>query len=416
MKTFRNLAPAGAPIRFSDLARWAARLPERRHAGVWLRRAIQERFGVRHAFLSNTGRAGLTLILQALRARGSAERNEVILPAYTCYSVAASIVKAGLRPRVIDVECDTLDFSAAALERADTTRVLAVIATSLYGLPAALVALERFARDRGIYLVDDAAQAMGATVKGRPCGTFGDVGLYSFDKGKALAAMDGGVAVTNSDEIAEALAVQFGRLPEPRLGTHVQDLVKLAVYSAVLRPQLYGIPNGIPALKLGTTQYRTDFEMTAESSLLATLALVMLQRLDEFTRRRIENAAGLDAELRGVSGVRAVRVHEEARPGFVRYPILVEDPSTRRQLLDRLTRAGIGATGSYPGSIADIRQLRDVFPVAPDAPGARYVAERILTLPTHPYVKSRDTKLIATIIRDAVAGAAAAALPRLAVR
>jgi dTDP-4-amino-4,6-dideoxygalactose transaminase len=358
----------------------------------------------------------LTLILQALRSIAPQDRDEVILPAYTCYSVAASIVKAGLRPRTVDVDPASLDLSAKALERIDTNRVLAVVATSLYGLPGDVASLEQFARDRGIYLVDDAAQSMGATFAGRPCGTFGDVGLFSFDKGKALAAIDGGVAVTNSDEVAKALAAQFSRLPAPAVRTHIQDLLKLAMYSAFLRPWLYGIPNGIPALKLGVTQYRTDFALTSESSLLAALALVMLRRLDEFTAARIENATRLTAALGDVSGVRAIRVHPRAQPSFVRYPVLVDDASVRRRLLDRLTRAGIGATGSYPGSIADIPDLRGVFPAMPDASGARYVADRILTLPTHPYVGSHDTTVIADIIRAGAAGAAAAPVPRLAVR
>ncbi|MGH9345989.1 MAG: DegT/DnrJ/EryC1/StrS family aminotransferase, partial [Vicinamibacterales bacterium] len=169
----RHVAPAGAPIRLPDLARWAGLAFTGGDVAASLQQAFCDRFGVRHSFLTSTGRAGMTLVLRALRRLAAPHRDEVVVPSYTCYSVAASIVKAGLRPRIVDIAPDTLDYAPDALARADFTRVLAIVATNLYGLPNDLSATREVARAHGVFLVDDAAQAMGASVGGRRSGTWG---------------------------------------------------------------------------------------------------------------------------------------------------------------------------------------------------------------------------------------------------
>ncbi|MDH4064592.1 MAG: DegT/DnrJ/EryC1/StrS family aminotransferase, partial [Acidobacteriota bacterium] len=87
----RYLAPAGAPIDVGDLVRWSLAPFSRHTAAARLEQALRERFGVRHVFLTSTGRAGLALLLRAMRRLGPASRDEVVLPSYTCYSVPASV-------------------------------------------------------------------------------------------------------------------------------------------------------------------------------------------------------------------------------------------------------------------------------------------------------------------------------------
>jgi len=128
---WRHVAPAGAPIRALDLIRAAGLALRGSEAGRALQREIARRFGVRHTFLTSTGRAGMTLLMRAL-GRAAAKPNpkdEVLVPAYTCYSVAASIVKAGLRPRLVDISPETLDFDREQLSSIDCSKVLAIVAT-----------------------------------------------------------------------------------------------------------------------------------------------------------------------------------------------------------------------------------------------------------------------------------------------
>ena len=404
----RYLAPSGAPIRLGDLARWAgqALTPADCHAA--LADLVRTRFGVRHAAFTSTGRAGMTLLLQAMR-RLSPHRDEVAMPSYTCYSVAASAVKAGLKVRLLDINPDTLDFDSDDLGRNDFSRVLAIVATNLYGLPNDLPALSAIARRYGAFLIDDAAQAMGASIGGRASGAWGDAGLFSFDKGKNVSAIDGGIVVTGSDKIAAALEDEMAALPLPRVADSALHVAKALAYFTLLRPSLYGIPARIPQLGLGKTIFTTEFPLHRADPRLVALGLVMMKRLDEFTNARVSRATALLDGLRGAPGIRTITLKPGAMPAYLRLPVLLGNATERQAAIAALTADGIGATASYPESLADVPELRPylVNPTARMA-GGRFIAQRIVTLPTHPFVSSADIARVIATLRKGTTTACAA--------
>jgi dTDP-4-amino-4,6-dideoxygalactose transaminase len=396
----RYLAPAGAPIRLPDLARWARVALSSSDAAEVLRQVIRDRFGVRHCALTSTGRAGLTLLLRAMRRLAAAGRDEVVLPSYTCYSVAASIAKAGLRPRLVDIRPDTLDYAPEAIAQTDFSRVVALIATNLYGMPSDLPGLAAVARRHGVFLIDDAAQSMGASVGGRWSGTWGDAGLFSFDKGKNVSAIDGGMVVTSSEDLARALRLEMADLPTAGAVASGFHIVKALAYFTLLRPWLYGIPTKIPQLALGKTVYTTDFPLQHSDPSLVALGLVMMRRLDDFTRARQLNAAAWLDGLRGISGLQTVVPGAGTTPVYLRLPVLFPDAASRDAAITGLTAAGIGATASYPHALADVPEVRQVAanPSEPAA-GSRLVAARIVTLPTHPFVTRSDINRTVALIQ-----------------
>jgi len=400
----RHVAPAGAPIRIRDLARWARRWMDLPGATEELRGAICRDLGRRHCFFASTGRAGLTILLSSLRDLASPERDEVVLPSYTCYSVPASTVRAGLRPRIVDIDPATLDFDLERLGNSDFRRVLAIVSTGLYGLPGRMSCLAALARDRGIFLVDDAAQTLGASLQSVPCGAWGDAGLLSLDKGKAVSAIDGGAIVTDSDDVAAAVKRNVQLLQPPPFSTSVEHVAKVATYAAFLQPRLYWIPNALPGLGLGRTEYRTDFAIDRVSPWLAALGATMWPRLREFTAARVANARRYRQALGHLENVCHVEPVQDASPSYLRFPVLVRNDAARTGLLRNLTDAGIGATGSYPGSIADIPELHGEAAGRTDASCGREVARSIVTLPTHPYVSMRDVERTAAIVAAAAGG------------
>jgi dTDP-4-amino-4,6-dideoxygalactose transaminase len=395
----RFVPPAGSPIGVVDLALWLAQsLPFRDPAGM-LRRQIQDRMGARHAFLTVTGRAGLTILFRALRSLGPADRDEVVVPSYTCFSVAASAVRAGLRVRIVDVSPDTLDYDFEELTRTNLSKVLAIVATNLYGLPNDLPALSRFAESAGVFLIDDAAQAMGASIGGRPSGAWGDAGLYSFDKGKNVAAIDGGVVVTGSDQVATAMTAECRQLAGAGIAESGAGVAKTLVYSALLRPWLYWIPNGIPQLELGKTVYTTAFAVNRPARTLTSLAAVMMSRLDDFTQTRVRNANALLGAVGGLRGIRTIRPAAGAVPVYLRLPILVTGPTQQQEVIAELNANGFGATGSYPASLADVPGLRaSVANPSSRADGGRRIARQIVTLPTHAFVRAADIERMTKIL------------------
>jgi len=401
----RYLAPAGTPIGAGDLWRWLCSLPRRRRVLEEFRGQLTARFGLAGCEFVSSGRAGMTLLLQTLHElRGEAERNEVLIPGYTCFSVPASIERAGLRVRVCDIDPRTLDYDAARLAGFDFSRVLAVVSANLYGMPNDLGAIEAVARRHGVYMVDDAAQALGASCAGRPVGTFGDVGLFSLDKGKNITSMQGGILITRNAEIAAALRRRVAALPVPGLAGTLAQVLKLFVYALLLPPSRYGITRQLPFLGLGRTPYQAPSPLSRYSPALGAFAALLFARLDELGAERRANAQRVAAATAGTAGLQPVALVKGAEPVFVRLPMLAATPQLREAFLEALNAAGIGATGSYPAAIVDIPELRERLDQRDlECPGASSVAARILTLPTHPFMQLKDIEAIAAATREASA-------------
>lgn len=398
MTTFRFLPPAGTPMGFSDVVWWARHVLTDGDTLIRFEEEIRTHFGVRYCAFVSTGRAALTLALLALKALDGARRDEVVIPSYTCYSVASSVVKAGLKIRLADVDPTTLDYAPGALETLDGSRVLAIVATNLYGLPNDLPAITRLAKARGVFVVDDAAQCLGGSLDGRSSGTWGDVGIYSLDKGKNITSIDGGILVTNSERVAEAIDDQVRALPKCAHGQSLVHIAKLLIYAAMLHPRRYWLPNMLPFLGLGTTACRTDYPLAQYDSWMAPMGRRFFARLDAINATRIQNADRLRRDLPWGPHLEPVVCSPRAVPACLRFPVLIR-PQYRDAVVAALCAKGIGATASYPTAISDVPELQDHLRSGErEAMRGREVALRIVTLPTHGYVTPQDHETMVKVV------------------
>lgn len=388
----RHIAPAGTPIGLTTLIGAGLDHLAGRDASEALAAAIRTRYGVAHCLLLSSGRAALTLIFRTLaRLRGAPQRNEIIVPGYTCYSVAAAAVLAGLRLRIVDIDPATLSYDRGLLDNVDTSRTLAIVSANLYGLPNDLGHIENFARTRGIYMVDDAAQAMHARYDDRAVGGFGDVGIYSFDKGKNITSLQGGAIVTRDPDIAAALAEAIRPLPAESPAATAATFVKLALYALLLRPWLYWIPANIPALGLGRTVYTTEIPMHRLSRFASGLVARQFARIDTITAARVRNAAQIRQTLSGNPVLVPVEPIAGSVPVYLRMPCLTAPDVDRSALICALNRAGLGATGSFPQTLGDLPEIAEHRTIESGVlDGARSVAGRIVTLPTLAYLDTPD--------------------------
>lgn len=155
--------------------------------------------GVKHALTTSSGTTALHIALKAL---GIGPGDEVIVPAFTFVATASSVLHANAVPVFADINLETLGLDPADVERRITDRTKAIIVVHLAGMPADMDGLLKVAREHGLFLVEDAAQALGAMYRGVKVGALGDVGAFSFYPTKTITTSEGGAIATNNDEVA----------------------------------------------------------------------------------------------------------------------------------------------------------------------------------------------------------------------
>jgi perosamine synthetase len=401
MKCF--LAPVGVRVSFTQLFRAAMMVGARSESQRSLAN-IGARLGVRSVFGASSARAALCLTLRAMH-RLEPERDVVAVPAYTCFSVAATVVRAGLKIHPLEVVPETLDFDYQELEALPAERLLCIVTANLFGLVNDVPQISGIAHSKGAFVIDDAAQALGAIRDNRPAGTAGDVGIFSLGRGKPLPAAEGGLIVTASEKIADALRTETESLPECSVARELELLFKTVAGSTFLAPSLYWIPNSMKFLKLGVTEFDPAFAMHKLSRVSDALLLQLMSSLPDLNQSRVQRASQLAAGLGRNARFSIPAVPRGCQPTYLRFPLLAKDQATRDRAVEDLWRAGIGATQFYPSAICDIAGISRHMAVANfHRPSAEEISRRLLTLPTHQFVQPQHLKRMCDILADAPVG------------
>lgn len=166
--------------------------------------AFAEKFGTRHALMVSSGSTANLVGVASLffkKDRPLKRGDEVIVPSISWATTYYPLQQYGLKLKFLDVELDTLNIDTTLLEQALTPRTRMVVAVSILGNPCALDTLRKFCDKHDLYLFEDNCESMGAELGGRPCGTFGDIGAFSTFYSHHISTMEGGVLVTDNEEI-----------------------------------------------------------------------------------------------------------------------------------------------------------------------------------------------------------------------
>ncbi|MBU5613490.1 aminotransferase class V-fold PLP-dependent enzyme [Geomonas azotofigens] len=393
MRIGRTLPPAAAPLSLKEVISGVAALFDGERAIERFEAELKQYYAVPYVFLLSSGQAALAVILTALK-QARPGRDEVIIPAYTCYSVPAAVVRAGLRVRPCDIDPRTLDFDWERLEEAlKGERVLCAVATHLFGVPADVGRLKALASRHGVAVVEDAAQAMGGEVAGSKVGTLGDVALFSLGRGKGLCTVSGGIILAGSGPLGRAIEHDVSTLPREGWTDALKALCYALALMVLVRPSLFWLPKGLPFLGLGETVFDPGFVMKRLGTFQAGLARGWREKIARLRDTRLRHAAFLEQ-----AGVAAAVSFKGALPDLVRFPVLAEDPEMRKWLIEKSEEQGLGVTGGYPEAVTRIRELQGALAEGA-APQAEQVARRIVSLPVHPLVTQRDLERIAALFR-----------------
>lgn len=343
----------------------------------------------------NRGRWALANALSGL-ARMRPGKTEVVYPAYICASVIEAIEATGLVPVPADIGPD-LNVGVAQAAAAIGDRTLAVIAVHIYGCPAPVAELEKFCRDRGIFLIDDAACLVGvAADEGRMLGGFGDAGVISFTASKSIVAGGfnaGGLLLVNNPELLPAIRQAWETLPAARF--RISDLLLF------LRDEQFGLYRRMPIYYWSALRRRLFAQCEGRHScpparmanISAQLALRQIDSLDRRIAGRIKVAETFHRSLSAMPGI-GFPQYQRGRY-LTRIMLQLPEGSDLAAVRGGLRRRGIETRRGYD---LDLRY-------GDCCPRARAVAPLLVEVPSHSQMEDAAIERICEALSEVVGGA-----------
>jgi dTDP-4-amino-4,6-dideoxygalactose transaminase len=350
-------------------------------------RTLAARLGVKHAFACTSGSAAIHTALAALDLEPG---DEVVTTSITDMGALTPIVYQAAIPVFADVDPLTCNVTRETIEAALSPKTAAIIVTHLFGNPCDMEPIEALARERGIPIVEDCAQAYLATDHGRNVGSIGALGCFSLQQGKHITCGEGGVVVTDDDALARRVMLFINKA--------------------------WGYGDAHPDHYFAALNYRL-------SELQGAVAYAQVERLDQFVDIRRTRAAELTAALAGVGGIAPPYVAEHATHSYWKYALRIdsaiypEGPHGFARLLKGYDVAAVPRYIQKPAFMCEVFQARATFgssqfpfslarPEAIDYraerfPGTAEALEDVLVLPLNERYTSEHVAHVAHALRAA---------------
>jgi len=317
---------------------------------------VAEYLNVKYAVAVSSGTAALHLSLVAMEI---GKDDEVIVPDFTFPATGNVVALVGARPVLVDIDLKTYNIDPVEIEKSITSRTKAIIPVHLFGQSADMEPIIDIAKKHNLYIIEDAACALGAEYKGRKCGTMGDIGCFSFHPRKAITTGEGGMIVTNNTEIAERIRA-------------------LRNHGVVNR-------NGEYKFEYAGFNYRmTDFR--------GAIGWIQMEKIDKIIGRRIELAKLYDSLLGNIDEVQPPFVANGNKHIYQSYVVLLDDQINRDAVIRKLKERGIETTiGTYALHCQPF--YRKTYGFKEGELGNSYrVFKQGLCLPLYPQMEQKDIK------------------------
>ncbi len=308
-------------------------------------------------------------LFQVLAASGLGPGDDVVMPTVSFVGAAHAVRSTGARPVLCDVDRETLNPTVSDVVHAITPATKALVVLHYGGLPGAVADLAELALARGLLLIEDAACGLGSSSRGRPCGTFGDAGVWSFDAAKVITTGDGGMIWCRHDELADRLR---GKI---RLGVGTSGFTRSKGTGGWWEID--------PAAGRRATM----------NDIAAAIGLVQLPRLGAFLRRRREVASAYDRALADLPWL-TLPPPRDAEVAFTFYPVQC-DPAVRDRLAVHLLERGVYTNFRY----WPLHRM-SLYRTDTELPGADHAAASTLLLPVHQGLSDADVTVVVDAVRS----------------
>lgn len=390
---------AGLPLKLADL----------RPGRATLAADVAAQLGTPPLALTCSGTAALLVALAALRELKPACRR-VVMPAYTCPLVPLAVHQAGLEPVLCDLRPGHYDMEPQALRMACDERTLAILPTHLAGRVGDVDDALAVANNVSAFVIEDAAQALGARRDGGSVGLAGDLGFFSLAAGKGLSIYEGGLLAARDPELRERLAHTAERIAPFQPGWELRRSVELLGYAALYRPHglrlAYGNPlrkalrRGEPVVAVGD-DFSLPLPLHAVGRWRQAVGAHAAARLPAFIEQCTARAQRWLPRLHAIPGIGVLEDPPGAHGTWPFFMLLLPDQRRRDAALEQLWQAGLGVSRLFIHALPDYGYLRGIVP-ATEMPNARDFAARSLTIGNSPWLAAADMEAICGVLEALV--------------
>jgi dTDP-4-amino-4,6-dideoxygalactose transaminase len=321
---------------------------------------------VKHAVAVNSGTSALEIALRTMKVKAG---DEVLVPTNTFSATAAAVIFAGAKPKLTDINPETLCIDMENIQKNITSKTKGVVVVHIGGLVCPeMEEIEELCQERKLFLIEDAAHAHGSSVNQKPAGSLGDAGCFSFYPTKVMTTGEGGMITTDNDKIAEK--------------------------ARILRDQGKENFNSNIIIELGYNWRLPEIS--------AAIGLTQLKRLPEIIKKRNEIAKYYNKELSKINGITPLKTPQNIVNNYYKYIALLDDGIDREKLKEKLRTKGVRCSGEVywpPLHLQPIyKQLLGTK--EGDFPQAEKVCKRMICLPLYAQMTMEDAKFVVEKLRE----------------
>ncbi|MDD5669992.1 MAG: DegT/DnrJ/EryC1/StrS aminotransferase family protein [Candidatus Omnitrophica bacterium] len=368
---------------------------------------FKEYLGVSYARVTYSGTAALYFILETLKI--ISQRRTVVIPSYVCPLVPLAIARAGFTVAICDMNGESFDYNTTELEVMckGNPDVAAVIVVHLAGMPLDMEKIQALTTPRGIFVIEDCAQSLGAEYKKRKVGSWGDFSFFSLCRGKGLTVYEGGVAVAGQSRYAEILERTIQSLEKKDFLAEAVKIIELFGYGFFYRPLLFWFVFSLPRMfwesrgnvvRAYGEDFGINFPVHRVSGIRKVLGHATFCRLDREIEKQREKARYFQDQLRDVPGVRILPEPSLCRGTYPYLTVFFDDPGRRDIVLHDLERKGLGVSLVYVHAITAYPYLRSIVGDKKFSVGSKY-SRSALTISTSVFVRKEDMDSVISVLR-----------------
>ena len=309
----------------------------------------------KYAVAVNSGTAALQAALYVHDLKAG---DEVLLPSFTFVATANAVISVGAKPVFVDILKENYTMDPNDLEKKITKKSKVIMPVHLYGNVAYMDQIIEIAKKNGLKIIEDAAQSLGSTYRGKHTGTFSELGCYSLYPAKVMTAGEGGFIVTNSKNLFDKLRM-------------IRNHGMLHGYDT----RIFGLNLRLPEIS-------------------AAIAKIQIKKLPSFLIKRRKNARILSELISDLD----IKIPKERKNEKINWYLYTIETNNREQVLKKLNSKGIGAAAYYPIPVHKTPFYNKKIKL----PSTDWAASHVLSLPIHPLVSPKNIEFIAKTVRESL--------------